>query len=390
MTNNNQNIQQNVCYEENVIDLRELVKTITKNKKTIFLVTTIVTALAILYVLIATPKYEVKANIQLGFMQDENGKKTLVDAPTSIVHILKVVFHVEEKLKQEKFVSEVDGISTIKKVKDFIQITTTAISNEEAIKKNKEVLEFLQKRYEPKIKQYKADQLNKIEDIKIELKKLTDYDIVETKKEINKFKTQDIAKIEEEIKFYKTTMIPSLEKKIKQHKQKLNEYNQAINKLYQSTQKTDNASMATVVSIQMVNYQNLILNSQNKIEDYKVQIDKIKTQTIKKLEIKKENIYNDDIWKLEHRLKVDIKNKEKKYNQQIKALEYSLNDTNVKNSYVVGDMIVRDYPAQPKTKLIIIVVFITGLMLSVFLVFFLEFMRGFREENNKEESNDIY
>jgi LPS O-antigen subunit length determinant protein (WzzB/FepE family) len=185
-------------------------------------------------------------------------------------------------------------------------------------------------------------------------------------------------------------MIPSLEEKIKQHKQKLNEYNQAINKLYQSTQKTDNASMATVVSIQMVNYQNLILNSQNKIEDYKVQIDKIKTQTIKKLEIKKENIYNDDIWKLEHRLKVDIPNKEKKYNQQIKALEYSLSDTNVKNSYVVGDMIVRDCPVQPKTKLIIIVAFITGLILSVFLVFFLEFMRGFREENNKEESNDIY
>jgi hypothetical protein len=33
MTNNNQNIQQNVCYEENVIDLRELVKTITITKK---------------------------------------------------------------------------------------------------------------------------------------------------------------------------------------------------------------------------------------------------------------------------------------------------------------------------------------------------------------------
>ena len=279
--------------------MRELVKTIVKNKKTIFLVTAIVTALAILYVFVATPKYEVKSNIQLGFMQDENAKKTLVDAPASIVHMLKVVFHVDEKLKQEKFVSKVTDISTSKKVKDFIQITTIAISNEEAIKKNKEVLEFLQKRYEPKIEQYKANQLNKIEDIKIKLKKLTDYDIVETKKEINKFKTQDIAKIDNQIKFYKTVMIPSLEEKIKQHKKKLNEYNQAIKKLYQSTQKTDNASMATIVSIQMVNYQNLILNSQNKIEDYKVQIDKIKTQTIKDLERQKQNIYNDDILELE-------------------------------------------------------------------------------------------
>jgi capsular polysaccharide biosynthesis protein len=387
MTNNNQNIQQNIYYEEDEIDLRELVKTIVKNKKTIFLVTAIVTALAILYVFVATPKYEVKSNIQLGFMQDENAKKTLVDAPASIVHMLKVVFHVDEKLKQEKFVSKVTDISTSKKVKDFIQITTIAISNEEAIKKNKEVLEFLQKRYEPKIEQYKANQLNKIEDIKIKLKKLTDYDIVETKKEINKFKTQDIAKIDNQIKFYKTVMIPSLEEKIKQHKKKLNEYNQAIKKLYQSTQKTDNASMATIVSIQMVNYQNLILNSQNKIEDYKVQIDKIKTQTIKDLERQKQNIYNDDIWKLEHQLKIEIPNKEKKYNQQIKALEYSLNDTNVKNSYIIGDMIVKDYPAKPKKKLIVIVAFITGLILSVFLVFFLEFMRGFREENSLHQES---
>ena len=85
----------------------------------------------------------------------------------------------------------------------------------------------------------------------------------------------------------------------------------------------------------------------NKIEDYKVQIDKIKTQTIKDLERQKQNIYNDDIWKLEHQLKIEIPNKEKKYNQQIKALEYSLNDTNVKNSYIIGDMIVKDYPAKP-------------------------------------------
>ena len=386
MTNNNQNIQQNVCYEENVIDLRELVKTIAKNKKTIFLVTAIITALAILYVLIATPKYEVKSNIQIGYIgYDKKKGKNLVDNLSSIVHILKVVFHVNEKLKQEKFVSEVTDISTSKKVKDFIQITTTAISNEEAIKKNKEVLEFLQKRYEPKIEQYKADQINKIEDIKIKLKKLTDYDIVETKKEINKFKTQDIVKIENEIKFYKIAMIPSLEEKIKQYKKKLNEYNQAIKKLYQSTQKADNASMAT---IQMVNYQNLILNYQNKIEDYKVQIDKIKTQKVKDLEIKRDNIYNDNIWKLEHRLKVEIPNKEKKYNQQIKALEYSLNDTNLKNSYIIGDMIVKDYPAKPKTKLIIIVAFITGLIFSVFLVFFLEFMRGFREENSLHQESE--
>jgi len=34
----------------------------------------------------------------------------------------------------------------------------------------------------------------------------------------------------------------------------------------------------------------------------------------------------------------------------------------------------------PKKKLIVIVAFVTGLILSIFIVFFMEFIRGFREE----------
>jgi uncharacterized protein involved in exopolysaccharide biosynthesis len=39
-----------------------------------------------------------------------------------------------------------------------------------------------------------------------------------------------------------------------------------------------------------------------------------------------------------------------------------------------------EHPIQPKKKLIVIVAFITGLMLSVFLAFFLEFLAGSKEE----------
>jgi uncharacterized protein involved in exopolysaccharide biosynthesis len=45
----------------------------------------------------------------------------------------------------------------------------------------------------------------------------------------------------------------------------------------------------------------------------------------------------------------------------------------------VGAILTNDYPAKPKKKLIIIVAFITGLILSVFLVFVIEFFRGFKE-----------
>ena len=372
--------------EEDEIDLRELFNTILKNKKLIFLVTSIITILAIIYAYAKTPIYEVKSNIQVGFIDINKGqKKELVNNPSSIVHLLKVIFHVDEKIKQAKFVSEVSNINVDKKVKNFLQITTSAISNKEAINKNKEVVSYLQARYEPKIEQYLTNQKNKIENIKIKLKKIDENTIPSINKQIDKLKNQDIVKIQNKIKFYRTVVIPSLKEKILQQQTKLNEYNKAIKKLYQNMQKSEDTSITTIVSIQMINYQNQILNSQNKIEDYKVQIDKIKTEYIQDLENKKQNIINDNIWKLEQQLTLDIPNQKLQLNQQIKALEYSLSNANVQNSHIVGDMIVKDYPTKPKKKLIVIVAFVTGLILSIFLVFFLEFLKGFKEEETKNK-----
>ena len=48
---------------------------------------------------------------------------------------------------------------------------------------------------------------------------------------------------------------------------------------------------------------------------------------------------------------------------------------NYKNTAVVGKIITNNYPVKPKKKLIVIVAFVTGFILSIFLVFFLEFIR---------------
>ncbi len=64
-------------------------------------------------------------------------------------------------------------------------------------------------------------------------------------------------------------------------------------------------------------------------------------------------------------------------------LESSLLSHNYKNTAVVGAIITSDDPMKPKKMLIIIVAFITGIILSIFLVFLLEFIK-----NTKEESLD--
>ncbi len=61
-------------------------------------------------------------------------------------------------------------------------------------------------------------------------------------------------------------------------------------------------------------------------------------------------------------------------------LELSISPLKIQKAAIIGKIEVLDSPIKPKKKLIIIVAFITGLMLSVFLAFFLEFLGGMRNE----------
>jgi len=67
--------------------------------------------------------------------------------------------------------------------------------------------------------------------------------------------------------------------------------------------------------------------------------------------------------------------KEKEY-----ELKLSLTPLKIKNTTLIGEIEVSENPVQPQKPLIVIVAFITGLMFSLFLVFFLSFIQGFKEE----------
>ena len=61
--------------------------------------------------------------------------------------------------------------------------------------------------------------------------------------------------------------------------------------------------------------------------------------------------------------------------------ELSITPLRIKQTHIVGEVEALDKPVKPKKVLIVIVAFITGLMFSIFLVFFLEFFKGVREES---------
>lgn len=426
-----------IRYEDDEIDLRELFKTIWDGKIFIAIFTSIVTVLAIVYAMMKTPIYEVKSNVQIGYIGD-----SLLDDPGTIVKKLSVIFDLDGEIEKEEqeFISKVSGVSQNKQLNNFIEIKTEAISNEEALKKNQEVIKYLQDEYRNKIELFKADTKHNIENKEQSIKDidglevkniqeqikilkeqkaaqidksidvLKNQEIKRLEGEIDIYRKQEIPKIESEIQFFQKVKLKTIEAKISFHTKKLDEYQRSISKLYETTKESQDTITTSISSMQMVNYQNLILNSQNKIEDLKIEKKKIETELIPQLQHKKtniinisvkklsneiqniknikivdlekqkENIFNEDIRKLRYALDITIPNKKLKIGQEIDQLKYDISPLNVQNSKVIGEYIVKKAPAKPKKKLIVVVAFVTGFILSIFLVFFAEFIRGFKEE----------
>lgn len=364
-------------FQEDEIDLRELFKILVRYKIFIAIFTFIITVSAIIYAYTKTPIYEVKSNVELGFI----GENLIVE-PEILVKKLNIVFNIEDKISsKEKFISEVTSISTNKKLKNFIEIKTQAISNEEALKKNKEVVSFVKNSYQSKIDQYIKETEYSIEGTKRAINNVDSFEIKNIEQEIKLLKEQAIVKIDEELKFLKVFKLQTIEQKISFHTKKLDEYTLSVNKLYSDVKKNQETAISSIASMQMVNYQNLILDSQNKSEDLKTEKEFMLTQTIPALEVEKNNILNEQIRKLQHQIDVELVSKKIKLNEKIDKLNYSITEYNIRNSRVVGDFIVKDYPVKPKKRLIVVVAFVSGLILSIFIVFFLNF---FRDEKTKE------
>ena len=69
-------------------------------------------------------------------------------------------------------------------------------------------------------------------------------------------------------------------------------------------------------------------------------------------------------------------------NNQLKIAnsESILLPANLTNTHIIGKIKQSPYPIKPKKRLIVIVAFVTSFILSIFLVFFIEFIKGFKEE----------
>jgi len=368
--------QNTLVIQEDEIDLRELFLTLIKNKMTIVLITSAITIAGALHAYTKTPIFEVKSTIQIGHIGE-----SLIDDPANISKILSVIFNVNDKSSSDEITdANVKSIAQVKSVKNFIEVVTEGTSNDSALRKNMDVTAYTKNLYLDKIDQYILEKNNQIEKLKKEIIKIDTFDIKNLQEQIKLLEKDGIKKDEDKIIFLQKTELSSIESKISYHSKKLIEYTKEINKLNENSLKLADKTASMISSVQTLNYQNLILNSQNQLENLKVEKQILLQEKIPNLQRNINKIKNETIRKLQYKVDVELPEQKISILKHIESLEFSMSKSNIKNSELVGEYILHDYPAKPKKKLIIVVPFVTGFILSIFLVFFMEFVKNFRRE----------
>ena len=321
--------------QEDEIDLKELFKTIWSYKKFILIFTFIVTVLSIIYVSLKTPIYQVKSVIKIG---------SIADVPLEDSNILekniRVIFGLDNNsfsIKEDEGI--VTGINIIKNATSLLEVTTEAFTNEKAILKQHEVLEYLQDEYKYKIDEFIFKTNLNIKNLEGQIKYINEVKKVQKEENIDFLNRVDLVLIENKLNF---------------NKEKLSQYQENINNILKKRSSNDTQNMLSAMEI--LNYQSLILNLQNQIEN---------------LNKEKQNILVDKIPNIKRELEYNIKNELEDILNRIELEKLKLTNKIAKNSEFVGSILVNEHPIKPKKSLIVVVSFVTGFILSIFLVFFI-------------------
>ena len=398
-------MEQNKIIIEDEIELKELFSVIWQRKIFVISFTLLITIVSIIYAYTKTPIYEVKSIMEIGFLENK-----VIDDPAVVEQKLNIIFGVEDKNTNSN--PEKGIITSIKKdkdVKNFIEIKTEAISNDIALAKNKEVLELTKQLYNNKIEQFKTFSNNDIINIQREIDYVNNVEIKNILSQINILKEQEIFKINREIEnlknqnlktanneidFLKNEKLKKLNEKISFYRNNLEKFDKEINELNKTISINQDKTALLVLSTQLINYQNLILNTQNQINELELQVQQIIKETLPKLEINKENIFlvqikdlemkkqnvsNDTIKKLEDKINIELKTKISQLEEKKNTTKFKLSEDNLSNAKLVGNYVMSDNPAKPKKMLIIAVSFITGFILSIFIAFILNFINNSRK-----------
>lgn len=312
----------NYAVQEDEIDLRELFKTLVKHKIKIVLITLAVTISAVIYALSVPKVYEARAILRIGEYKtaDSNDKVVVSDANVLSKELEILYIDILKNVKDKE--AKTEKIEVPKNQKNFLEIITDGSSNKAAEEELQKVVDYVQDKHKK---------------------------VLDDVKNLNETK---VKQIEGKLTLLKTKTLPALQEKIGRYKKDITSYE--ANFLYvQSNLKKIKDSSHTLAALQ--------INEQRYLADIIIRLKDL----LESFETEKNNIEVVEIEKLE---------------EELRALKVLMEPYNYKNTEIVGAIMTNEYPIKPKKSLIVAVAFVTGLILSIFFVFFLEFIRNEKSE----------
>lgn len=315
-----ENIKHGIYDDE--IDLQELLLTLWNKRAFIAIITSAVTLLALAYAFIKTPIYEARALIELGEYKLDSQTIIPIDDANALEKKLTTLFIDMQKNTQDKR-SQITSITIPKGLKNFIEVKSEATSNNEAKDEIAAIIAHIQ-----------AKHSNILDDIK-------------------KQKELQLKNIDSAISDIKTKSIPLIDEKIQNNTKILQDLEQQRLSLDEKLKKIDTSNQSLVV-LRVLEKRDIATSINNLVE-----------QNFE-LENKKNNLYT-SLHNLE----------ETRQSTELLLLPY-----NYKNTQLVGEITTNNSPIKPKKSLIVAVAFVSGFILSIFLVFFIQFIKSPKEETN--------
>ena len=340
--------------QKDTIDLRKLFSMFKKRKKLIWSITTLFTLLAVIYALVATTWWQANATIEIGkYIEQNTGKEVYLENGSAVSERLHVQ-HIDVYAHVKDRDSAIKSIHASKKNPQFISITALGKENKLAEAEIKKVIDDLQNKHQKIIDEIIAKKQSLIDQL--------DRDIFV----INHHK---IPKVSESIDYIKKVQLTSIEKKIASVESNLKisiiQKDEAMKNL---TSLNDEASLSALRMAQIQGLEYKIYGNEIKLIDLNREKQKIISTDLPNLTREIEKLTKIDLVLLKEKRELTI---------------LSMQPHNYENTKIVSKIITQDKPIKPMKKLIIIVAFITGLILSVFLAFFLEFIRGMEENETQ-------
>jgi capsular polysaccharide biosynthesis protein len=334
------NINQS-SYQEDEIDLREILKVLIESRKLIILTTLIFTIVSIVYSLSQKPEFKSSSLFEIGYYEMPDGTQQLIDNPELIIKDLKLNLII--KNSDNEF-NQAVSMSPIQE--KLIQFETKSISSEKNEKLLNKFFSYIDNLEASFIKSYAENNRNYLH---------KQIDIIESEFEKERLNiTNDISK--------KIADIPFLDQKISQLS-KIIADNKNILFLLQNDPQLfiERATISPNLNVLTNNLINYVTDLENQKNTLLLDIDNLNSQL-----------------EFENNSTKSIKLLDLKIKQEALEIELeSVNNQKIINGGVIGD--IKITTIKPKYLLIITLGIILGFISSIFLVFIRSFIKGYRE-----------